>query len=704
MSTTLIRGFVSSKRSVVVRCVLPPALTTAAPATTTEQAAAGISTRSMVPPVACCALSRSSAPAVLVRPTLMRTCVRAYGEALMTDGRKALEQLGDEIAELAAHIHAATCRWLKLLAEFDAREGWAAWGCRSCAHWVAWRCSMAPSAAREHVRVARRLAELPLIAAAFERGELSYSKVRALTRVEGVCREEELLELARCSTAAQLERIVRGYRRVTAATALRAHDDRFLRVTHVDDGSVVLHGRLSREEGALVMKALEVMRSEAVTGASREAPACGDTDPGASAEALRADALVAMADAALAAPAGTGRTGGDRYQVVVHVDTDALGGDDGPGAATVEDEAPLARETVRRLCCDASIVSVLERDGTPLSVGRKTRSIPPALRRALRSRDGGCRFPGCNQRRHVDGHHIHHWAHGGPTELSNLVQLCRHHHRLVHEAGTASNAAAVTSSSSVARTGGASRPSPGRRAESRRRCGPSTVAPGCGSAPRPASPTGTETRSTSAPPSTPCWRSRRRVRPGRSRRWRRRPPFLIASVAGRFRGSGNGTRENRARTGTACGMATRQAAPQGLSARERLFLALVAAATVAAGVAHFADAPAVLAFALATVALAGLAWIVSFSTEQVGERFGPGVTGLLQSTLGNLPELFVVLFALGPGRPWSPRRRSSARSSRTRCSCSARDRGRGPALEDLCMTFSRRLPNDTATLLLSARS
>ena len=94
-----------------------------------------------------------------------------------------LERLETEIVELAAQIHAATCRWLGLVAEFDRREGWKAWGCRSCAHWVAWRCSLSDVAARDQVRVARRLEGLPLVRAAYAAGELSYSKVRALTRV-----------------------------------------------------------------------------------------------------------------------------------------------------------------------------------------------------------------------------------------------------------------------------------------------------------------------------------------------------------------------------------------------------------------------------------------------------------------------------------------------------------------------------------------
>ena len=130
-----------------------------------------------------------------------------------SDGTRPLELLEREITALASEIHAATCRWLELVAEYDAREGWAQWGMRSCAQWVSWQCGITPGPAREHVRVARRLGGLPLIRAAFAAGELSYSKVRALTRVENVEREQELLDLARHATGSQLERCARLSRR-----------------------------------------------------------------------------------------------------------------------------------------------------------------------------------------------------------------------------------------------------------------------------------------------------------------------------------------------------------------------------------------------------------------------------------------------------------------------------------------------------------
>jgi hypothetical protein len=387
------------------------------------------------------------------------------------DGTTSLEALEAEICGLASHIHAATCRWLSLVAEFDRRQGWASWGARSCAHWVAWRCGIAPVSAREHVRVARRLAELPAVRAAFARGELSYSKVRAITRVDGLEREADLLSLAQHATAAQLERLVRAHRSVVAVerVAQGARAERWLTWDHDDDGSLLLRGRLPAEEGAVLIAALDAARERLAAASAEAGDAASHDERGASAEAgeaagdderdaranaveaavagerdayaealattageARADALMVMAETLLAGTDG-GRTGGDRYQVVVHVDTATLRGDERGETCELDDGVPLAAETARRLACDASIVRILERDGRPLSVGRKTRSIPPALRRALAARDRGCRFPGCTARHFVDAHHIEHWAQGGETNLNNLVQLCRHHHRLLHE-------------------------------------------------------------------------------------------------------------------------------------------------------------------------------------------------------------------------------------------------------------------------------
>jgi hypothetical protein len=343
-----------------------------------------------------------------------------------------LERIESEITELAAHINAATCRWLCLVAELDRREGWASWGAKSCAHWLSWRCSVSPSAAREHVRVARRLADLPSVRRSFAAGELSYSKVRALTRVVTPATEDELVGIARHATAAQIEVMVRSYRRAAAgaevAEANARHRRRSLTYFYDDEGFLVLRARLMPEDGAVVVAALTAAAAE-----------LGPPDPSENVSAetseahpLRfeernADALVAVADRALSGGPGSPA----RPEVVVHVDADALAGRD--GRSELDDGMHLPPETTRRLACDAPIVTLVERDGEPLSGGRRTRRVPAALRRALRARDRRCRFPGCTEARHVDAHHVRHWADGGPTSLDNLVQLCRFHHRFVHE-------------------------------------------------------------------------------------------------------------------------------------------------------------------------------------------------------------------------------------------------------------------------------
>lgn len=336
---------------------------------------------------------------------------------------KPLELLEREICQLAAHLAAATCRWLLLVAEFDERSGWAEWGVKSCAHWLSWRCSVTPRAAREHVRVARRLQELPRVREAFARGELSYSKVRALTRVADEETEADLVEIARHATGAQLEKLVRSYGGALSATvgaAQQAQERRFMSWEWEEDGSLRVNARLTADEGALLLAAIQSAEAEV-----SESPDAGQR---------RADALVDIAQAALAA--GPGELAAHPAEVVVHVDAASLAADTVCESCEIADGPSIAPETARRLACDGAMVRIVEQDGQPLSVGRRTRAIPPALRRALRSREGGgCAYPGCDHRRFLHAHHIQHWARGGRTELSNLVQLCSYHHRLVHEGG-----------------------------------------------------------------------------------------------------------------------------------------------------------------------------------------------------------------------------------------------------------------------------
>jgi 5-methylcytosine-specific restriction endonuclease McrA len=351
-----------------------------------------------------------------------------------------LERLGDQIAELSAHLDAATARLLDLIREFDSRGGWTA-GFRSCADWLSWRVGLDLGAARERVRVARALATLPRIAQALAKGEVSYSKVRALTRVATPETEVVLLGVGRGGTAAQVERIVRGWRdvdrRAEAHESARQHASRYLRILQDDDGTVVIHGRLAPETGAVLMQALAAAREALYQRARGEAAAAQEEAPGPSSppfEQQQADALALLAETALHHGIDPG-VPGERYQVVVHVDAPVLADPEQPGQSVLEDGARVSAETCSRLACDASrIVMRHDEDGRLLEIGARTRTIPPALRRALHARDRGCRFPGCGVR-FGQGHHIRHWAQGGPTTLSNLALLCRRHHRAVHEEG-----------------------------------------------------------------------------------------------------------------------------------------------------------------------------------------------------------------------------------------------------------------------------
>ncbi|MBI1726078.1 MAG: DUF222 domain-containing protein [Candidatus Rokubacteria bacterium] len=352
----------------------------------------------------------------------------------------ALDRLGDEIALLSAHLDAASARLLELIREFDSRGGWNS-DFRSCAAWLSWRVGLDPGAARERVRVARALGTLPLLADALARGELSYAKVRALTRVATPETEARLLGVGRAGTAAHVERIVRGWRCVdrraeARETALR-HRRRGLRVSQEEDGMVVVRGRLEPVVGALLIQALAAAR-EALYQRARVAEGedrCGNVSAETPSMAQRqADALALLAETALHQGLDPG-TPGERYQVVVHVDASALADPEQPGQSVLEDGARVSAETSQRLACDASrVVMRHDEDGRVVEIGARTRTIPPALRRALAHRDRGCRFPGCGGR-FAEGHHLRHWAHGGPTTLSNLALLCRRHHRSVHEEG-----------------------------------------------------------------------------------------------------------------------------------------------------------------------------------------------------------------------------------------------------------------------------
>jgi hypothetical protein len=341
------------------------------------------------------------------------------------------DQLEAQICGAAARVAAATCRFLAMVGEYDARGAWQAWECHDMAGWLSWKCAISPVTAREHVRVARNLRQFALLREQFAAGKLSYSQTRAIARVATEHTEAQLVELAAAMTAAQLETVTRAYRRASTTTAETARDRhlrRRLSYHQDDDGNLVGQFCLPAEQGCLLEAAIAALVEHAeVDAADRD----GARDP---LGAVRADALMDLITRATATSDDT--AGDDPYLVTIIADTAILADQsDRDGLCQVAGGPGLAAETVRRLTCDATTVTVLEGpDGNLIDAGRQARRPNRRLRRALRHRDGHCQFPGCTRTR-THAHHLVHWAQGGPTTLDNMTLLCsRHHHRL-HEGG-----------------------------------------------------------------------------------------------------------------------------------------------------------------------------------------------------------------------------------------------------------------------------
>ena len=355
---------------------------------------------------------------------------------------RSIDELDLEICRLSRQLNAETYRFLLLIRDFDDRFGFAKWSLRSGAEWLAWRCGMTMSTAREKLRTAHALRGLPVISAAFADGRLSYSKVRAITRAADASNEDLLLAYALDASASQVEERCRQMRNVAPESTDAARSAWARRALTVSRnparGTLTITVELPVEDGEVIIKALDnaVADGEVASGiefaSDRELEANGW-------RAQQADALVAITKTYLTggragATIGDGAAAGprgsvaDHYQLVVHVDAKSLRGGIG--------RSDLPIETIKRLACDGSLITVVEDEhGTPLDVGRKQRVVSTPLKRALWSRDRGCTFPGCRNRRFVDAHHVHHWAHGGDTSLENLTLLCTHHHRLLHEGG-----------------------------------------------------------------------------------------------------------------------------------------------------------------------------------------------------------------------------------------------------------------------------
>ncbi len=370
-----------------------------------------------------------------------------------------VDALGNQIAEMSAHIDAAMHRLLTAIREFDLASGWYVQGALSCAHWLAWRVGWDLRTARERVRVARKLAELPLVDEELRRGAMSYSQARAITRVATAEKEALCVEYAKRMPASQLDTLCRSYEHVQAYDQERgvaagemigadvaAHIAAQRTVTRrsLDNGMVKFEVVLASDEAAIVWTALNAAistsRAEPTPEGQTPAEHLPDRPPAAKAPSSadrgrqRADAFMQIIQ---------DRIRGDRPQrspieIIITVPHAGLHGSAEPqDLAMMATGEIIATTTAKRFCCDAGVVIAhVDALGVPLSVGRKTRTIPAAIKRALLLRDRTCRFPGCTHSRYVHGHHIEHWANGGETALSNLMLLCSAHHTLLHEGGS----------------------------------------------------------------------------------------------------------------------------------------------------------------------------------------------------------------------------------------------------------------------------
>lgn len=353
------------------------------------------------------------------------------------------DQVETQLVEMAGHLAAGTCRFLQLLAEFDTRGGWSGPGLRSCAHWLGWRVGLNLRTARDHLRVAHALTRLPQITAAFAAGKVSYSKVRALTRIATPATEDGLLNVALHGTTSQLEALV---------AAARANLDprpaavrRSLRHSRAPDGSFLVSLRIPAEQGDAFLKAIESMLPERPPDGGSAEPQAGtkegceqarDHAPGPVLDPLAARRLDALLDLVL--DSGSDRLGPDTT-LVVHLRADEHHDDttnDRP-AAWIENGPPVHPVVARRLTCTAGVQALLvDRRGNPLYLGRTRRAATRRQLRALRVRDRGrCVFPGCDTTRHLEAHHLRWWDHLGPTDLDNLALVCWFHHTLIHEHG-----------------------------------------------------------------------------------------------------------------------------------------------------------------------------------------------------------------------------------------------------------------------------
>lgn len=364
----------------------------------------------------------------------LRSALEAYRADDLSDQPDA--RLEEDFAELRRTVEFAEREGLRRLAEIERRGIFGRDGHLSAASWLASSFKMGWGTAKEQVRTARGLDDMPETSKALDAGEVSLSAAKVLVQAreadpDAFSRSESrLVEAARIHQVGDLQRVATHWRQAVERDHADEGDDRLrrMRSLHASKtfaGMVRVDGDLDPETGeALLASVRAVMDAEARSGGE-------DTRTPAQ---RRADALGEICRQWLDG-ANRPHVGGERPHMTVTVGVEALR--ELRASAELDHVGPVQPEMAKRLACDASILRiVMAGPSEPLDVGRRTPVVSPALRRAVIARDRCCRFPGCDRpATWCDAHHVVHWADGGATSLGNLVLLCRRHHRMLHERG-----------------------------------------------------------------------------------------------------------------------------------------------------------------------------------------------------------------------------------------------------------------------------
>lgn len=349
----------------------------------------------------------------------------------------ALDGVEGELSELVGLLNATHGRIVEIVGSALDQDLWQGWGIHSPAHWLAWKTGMSPLRARQVVKLAERRKELPEATGALVAGALSVDQAAEIARYVPAEFDASVTALARLTTVAQLRRTLPRYafEEQLADEHRRAGDEgpepppapteeRRDFSMGTDERGWWLNGHLPVDEGAVVEAAIRAARDDLYR------QACDGLDPAAPRPHVGlVDGLIAAAEMSLRGGEAA-HPGSDRY--LVHAHLEAGPGDDPRGIAALHLGPILPHHLRRLLTCDATLRPVLERDGTPASVGRDERVVPRRVRRLIERRDGGCAVPGCNRRAALQIHHIIHWEDGGRTDTSNLVCVCSAHHRAHH--------------------------------------------------------------------------------------------------------------------------------------------------------------------------------------------------------------------------------------------------------------------------------